>query len=258
MTGIVEVAEVLAGVAIGAVVGLLGGGGAVLTVPLLVIGFDVDPRGATTTSLAVVAIASLVGLVVHGRARHVQWRTGAVVGGLGVGAAVVGSLLSAAVPGQVLLVAFTALLVVAGVAMVRPRAASADQRPSHSRLPRWAALLLVATGVGLVTGFLGVGGGFLVVPALVLMLGVPMSQAVGTSLLVLLINAAAGLVTRLVAPFPGVDVLATVLVTSGAAVGAVVGARLSARVPAETLRRVFGGLVLVVAVATAVQAARAA
>lgn len=251
-----EIAEILAGVLIGTVVGLLGGGGAILTVPLLVLGFGVDPRGATTTSLAVVAVASLTGLAVHARAGHVQWRTGGIVGGLGVAAAVAGSLLSARVPGRVLLVAFAVLLLVAGAAMVRPRRTPTGDPPAATRLPRWAALVLVATGVGLVTGFLGVGGGFVVVPALVLLLGVPMADAVGTSLLVLLINAVAGLATRLVTPYPGVDPLVTVLVTAGAAVGAVIGARLSHRVPGDTLRRAFGALVLAVAVATAVQAAR--
>jgi uncharacterized membrane protein YfcA len=253
VTGLLPVAEVAAGVVIGAVVGLLGGGGAILTLPLLVIAYGVDPRGATTTSLAVVA-ASLVGLAVHGRAGLVRWGTGGLVGGLGTVAAVGGSLLSAAVPGRVLLVLFAGLLVVAGVAMLRPRREPAPA--ARARLPRWAAVLLVASGIGLVTGFLGVGGGFLVVPALVLLLEVPMGQAVGTSLLVLLINALAGLGTRLLVPFPGVDLPVTLLVTAGAAAGAAAGALVSHRTPAAALRRLLGGLVLAAAVATLVQALR--
>jgi hypothetical protein len=256
VTGLLPVAEVAAGVVIGAVVGLLGGGGAILTLPLLVIAFGVDPRGATTTSLAVVAVASLVGLAVHGRAGLVRWGTGGLVGGLGTGAAVGGSLLSAAVPGRVLLILFAGLLAVAGVAMLRPGREPVRAPAAGARLPRWAAVLLVASGIGLVTGFLGVGGGFLVVPALVLLLGVPMDEAVGTSLLVLLINALAGLGTRLLVPFPGVDLTVTLLVTAGAAAGAAAGALVSHRMPAAALRRLFGGLVLAAGVATLVQALR--
>ncbi|MGF1664095.1 MAG: TSUP family transporter [Kineosporiaceae bacterium] len=257
MTALLVAAEVAAGVVIGAVVGLLGGGGAILTLPTLVLVFGVDPRGATTTSLAVVAVAALVGLAVHGRAGLVSWRMGGVVGGLGTVAAVGGSLLSAAVPGQVLLIVFAGLLVVAGVTMLRPRREAPPGPPPRTRrLPVRVAVVLVAAGIGLVTGFLGVGGGFLVVPALVLLLGVPMNRAVGTSLLVLLVNALAGLGTRLVVPFPGVDLTVTLLVTAGAAVGAVAGALVSHRLPATALRRLFGGLVLAVAVATLVQALR--
>lgn len=245
-----EAAEFAAGMIIGLVVGLLGGGGAVLTVPLLVLGFGLEPATATTTSLAVVAAGAAVGLVVHGRAGAVRWRTGAVLSGLGVVGNVAGSLLATVVAGPVILVAFAVLLVATGVRMLRTDRPVPQRTGGHRRY----VLIAVATGIGFVTGFLGVGGGFLVVPALVLVIGLPEAAAVGTSLFVLLLSAAVGLATRAVTASGDVAWPLTVLVAAGAAAGAGAGALLSARVPAAGLRRGFGVLLLVVAPLTLVGA----
>jgi hypothetical protein len=166
----------------------------------------------------------------------------------------VGTLVQEGVPDELLLGAFALLLVAVGVAMLRPvdpeTVSAAVERPGASP----GRIVAVAVGVGFLTGFLGVGGGFVVVPALVLLLGVAPRAAVGTSLLVLLINAVAGLATRAVRPPDQVDPTVTVLVTIGAAGGAVVGAVVSRRLPSEVLRRSFGFLALSVAVGTTIEA----
>ncbi|GAA4288080.1 sulfite exporter TauE/SafE family protein [Georgenia daeguensis] len=253
------------GVVVGITVGALGGGGSILTVPALVYALGQDPRTATTASLIIVGVTTLIGMVPHARAGRVRLGQGAVFGLLGVGGAYLGSLLSASVDPDVLLVAFAGLMfVVAGVmtrrrrAAARARAAGREQpevrtspmltlRPFRCDCRAVGTLLLTATAVGLLTGFFGVGGGFAVVPALVLVLRLPMPVAVGTSLVVITINSASSLVSRL-----GQDVTLDWPVigtfTVAAVVGSLVGARITSRVSPARLNLAF--TILLVAVAT--------
>ncbi len=246
------VVEVVFGAAAGFVVGLLGGGGAVLTVPFLVYVLGVPPAEATTVSLVVVAVASAVGVVGHGRARRVAWRPGVVVGALGSAGAVLGSRLALLVEPRLLLSAFGLLLLAAGVAMARrPRSPeTAEGTTADSGRAAWATslvglttLAVVALGLGFVVGFLGVGGGFLVVPALVLLLRLPMPIAVGTSLLVIGVNSVVALAARYGSDL---DVPLAAPVAGRAALGSVAGVLVSGRLSAGALRRAFGVLVVVV------------
>ncbi|MCK6210761.1 sulfite exporter TauE/SafE family protein [Georgenia sp. EYE_87] len=256
------------GVVVGITVGALGGGGSILTVPALVYALGQDPRTATTASLVIVGVTTLIGMVPHARAGRVRLGQGVVFGLLGVGGAYLGSLLSASVDPDVLLVAFAGLMfVVAGVmtrrrrSAARARAAGREQpeartspmltlRPFRCDCRAAGTLLLTATGVGLLTGFFGVGGGFAVVPALVVVLRLPMPVAVGTSLVVITINSASSLVSRL-----GQDVtLDWALVgvfTAAAVVGSLVGARITSRVSPARLNLAFTILLVAVAVYTA-------
>ncbi len=245
------VLEAAAGIVVGFVVGLLGGGGAVLTLPLLVSGFGVTPVAATTVSLAVVAAASVVALAVHARTGTVRWRTGLVISAVGVAANAAGSLLATVVAGPVLLVGFAALLVVGASRMIW--GADQDTSPGltgHRRL----AVVAFATVTGFVTGLLGVGGGFLVVPGLVLVLGFPVAAAVATSLLVLVLNAVVALAARALLVPGDIPWSLLVLIAGGAAVGAGLGALASRRVPAAGLRRGFGLLLLAMAGVTVAEA----
>ena len=259
---------VIAGALIGLSLGALGGGGSILTVPVLVYGLGQSAAQATTGSLAVVGITSLVGAVTAYRAGKVLLTRGLAFGAVAIGGAAAGARVSGLVSGPALLAVFAALLlVVAGVMAARQlwsRRGQPGQRaesriddpiitfsPSFAcQCPRALKVLAAATVVGLLTGFLGVGGGFLVVPALVLALGLPMGYAVGTSLVVIAITSASALAVRAGAGIsPSWGVVA--LLTAVAVTGGWAGARLTARTGTSKLQAAFTILLLLVAGYTA-------
>jgi uncharacterized membrane protein YfcA len=260
---------VAAGVLIGLSLGALGGGGSILAVPVLVYLLDQSPAQATTGSLVVVGVTSLTSAVVAHRAGNVHPARGLAFGAVAVGGAVAGARAAAHVDEDVLLAAFAVLMLVVGALMARrqlrrdrphePRPEPPAEgrivtfRPFTCRCPQAVKVLATATVVGLLTGFLGVGGGFLVVPALVLALGLPMAYAAGTALVVITTTSAAALAVR-----AGVGVQpdwAVVLVlTAASVVGGWLGARIAARVDTQRLAAAFTALVLLVAVYTAARA----
>lgn len=273
------------GLAIGLVLGALGGGGAVLAVPALVFLVGQTANEATTSSLVIVGAAAVTGVATHVRSGGIAWRTGLAFALAGVPAAWAGSRLNGVVDERVLLLGFGVLMLVAAAGMLRgqrarkpsgpepapatPERASGTaaeartgsdtavlQRPraaarrSTPRAP-WAAVLGAGLAVGLLTGFFGVGGGFVVVPALVLALRVPMSRAVGTSLVVVAITSATALLARIpaaefewavIGPFAGAAVAATL-----------VGRRIADRLPARGLQVGFAVLLVLVATYTLVR-----
>ena len=207
------------GLLVGLALGALGGGGSILTVPALVYGLDQDPHVATTSSLVIVGTTSLVALVPHARGGRVRVGQGLLFGALGTGGALAGSALAANVDPDVLLTAFAGLMTLVAVLMLRrSRVADAGSalasdltlepmltlHPLTCACPRVVRLVVTASAVGLLTGFFGVGGGFVLVPALVLALGFPMPVAVGTSLLVIAVNSATALAAR-VGPVAAID-----------------------------------------------------
>jgi hypothetical protein len=235
--------------------GLLGGGGGVLAVPLLVYGLGVPLDEATTLSLAVILVAAVSALVPHSRAGTVRWRQGLVFGAVGAGGAVLGSLASSRVPDRALLLGFALLVLSAGFAMLRGSdAGPRDGLGDPDWRPSWPRLVLLATLVGLATGFFGVGGGFLVVPALLLALRMPMHEAAATGLVVITVNATVSLATR-AADQAAVDWALMGALAAAAAFGGALGALLARRTPATVLRRLFGGLMLAVAAFLALQVA---
>ncbi len=188
----ITLAIVLA-VFVGVSLGLLGGGGSILTVPLLAYVAGMDAKQAIATSLLVVGTTSAVGAISHARAGRVQWRTALLFGATTMAGAYAGGHLAKFIPGTVLLIGFAVMMVVTAIAMLRGRkntAAGADQ--SH-QLPL-VKIAVVGVSVGMVTGLIGAGGGFLLVPALVLLGGLPMPIAVGTSLVIIAMNSFAGLI----------------------------------------------------------------
>ena len=265
---------VVAGALIGLSLGALGGGGSILAVPVLVYALGQSPAQATTGSLVVVGTTSLIGALTAFRAGTVLLGRGVVFGLVAVGGAALGAHASARVPEPVLLGAFAALMVVVGGLMATrqvraarsggaagrqvERAAIDDPIISFSptfacQCPRALKVLVTATAVGLLTGFLGVGGGFLVVPALLLALAVPMGYAAGTSLVVITLTSAAALAVRTgigVAPDWGV----VLVLTAASAAAGFVGARLGQRIDTRHLTSAFTVLVLTVAGYTAFRA----
>jgi uncharacterized membrane protein YfcA len=204
-----------------------------------------DAPSAVGVSLAVVGATSLVAAFAQARQGRVRVRAALLFAGAGMPAAWAGSRLTALVSGRMLLLAFSAFMVVVALVMLRPPGAAGNA--SHPRRARATVVCAAGALVGLLTGFLGVGGGFLVVPALVLLAQLPMHEAVGTSLVVIAANAAAGLVGHLEGR--GLPLPVLVPFTAISITGALVGTRLGGRVPADRLRRAFAVLVLVVGAA---------
>lgn len=237
-------AAVLLSVVIGVSLGLLGGGGSILTVPILIYAVSLPPKVAIATSLLIVAVTSAAALVPHARAGNVRWRTALVFGGTGMVGAYAGGRLAELVPAQLLLVGFAVLMLLTAIAMIKGRADAPSPQPTRPR-GRFARIAVEGTVVGLVTGLVGAGGGFLVVPALVLLGRMPMSAAVGTSLVVIAMKSTAGLVGYL----GHVDIpWGLAAAVSGAAVlGSVAGGKLAGRVPEAWLRPLFGWFVVVMA-----------
>lgn len=227
----------LLSLAIGVTVGLLGGGGSILTLPLLVYLLGLEPRTAIASSLLVVGATSLVGALAHARAGNVQGRAGATFGAAAMAGAFVGGRLASFVPGAVLLLLFALVMLVTALAMMRPRVEPAGDRPLAV-----ARVLAIGAGVGVVAGLVGAGGGFLVVPALALFGGLAMRQAVGTSLMVIALQSFAGLLGHL--RHVRLDLRLVGLLTVAAVLGSLLGARLTKRVPAAALRSGFAWLVL--------------
>jgi len=226
---------------VGVSLGLLGGGGSILTVPLLAYVAGMDAKQAIATSLLVVGTTSAVAAVSHARAGRVQWRTGLIFGVAGMAGAYGGGMLARFIPGSVLLIGFAVMMVATALAMLRGRKEVGPADPDH-RIP---VPKVVAEGlvVGLVTGLVGAGGGFLVVPALALLGGLPMPVAVGTSLVVIAMKSFAGFAGYLSSVTINWGVAG--MVTAAAVVGALLGARLTAVVNPDSLRQAFGWFVLV-------------
>ena len=258
------------GLLVGLSLGALGGGGSILTVPALVYLLGMDTRAATTGSLIIVGVTAVFGMLAHRRDGHVRVLQGVVFGALGAAGAVAGTRLSLAVRPDVLLAGFSVLmLTVAALMLTRSRSrVPAGGGPGVADVvsldvpiitftprfvcacPRAAKVLVAAVAVGLMTGFFGVGGGFLVVPALVLVLDFPMPVAVGTSLLVIAINSGTSLVAR---AGGGIDIDWTVIgvFTAAAVIGSLLGSRVATRARPETLRIAFAVLITAVGLYTA-------
>ena len=242
-------------VVIGLSLGVLGGGGSILTVPILVYVAGFEAKEAIAASLFVVGVTSAVSVISHARGGRVMWRTGLIFGAAGMVGAFAGGLLGGRIPGQILLIAFALMMVATSVAMLRGKKKPSNSgEPVERELPIGRVLLDGAV-VGLVTGLVGAGGGFLVVPALALLGGLPMSIAVGTSLVVIAMKSFAGLAGYLTTV--QVDWGMTLAVTGAAVVGTLVGSKLAGKIPEVALRKAFGWFVLAMGTFVLVQQAPA-
>jgi len=234
--------ELLLGFGIGLSLGLLGGGGSILTVPALVYVVGQSPQAAVTASLAIVGANSAFGALFHRTQGSLNWRIALIFGGVGMITAYLAAGLSRLFTPVALLIAFAVLMLVIGGLMLLRR-----QPQEESGSPRgWPVVLASGAAVGLLTGLLGVGGGFLIVPALVLLVGLPMRQAVATSLIVIAMNSLAGLLGHLSGAMPDLTLI-TVFVVAGLG-GAFAGSRLADRLPANRLRMLFAIFVIGLAI----------
>lgn len=234
-------------VVVGVVLGMLGGGGSILSLPILLYVVGLPPHEAIATSLLMVSLTSVAALVPHARAGRVRGRIGLAFGAAAMVGAFAAGQLAASIPAPVLLGAFGVMMLGAAAAMMRPRApaASAPALPAQ-REPSLGKAALIGVVVGAVTSLVGAGGGFLVVPALVLLGGLRMDVAVGTSLMVIALSSAAGFAGH-VGRTP-IDLGVAAAVTGASVLGSLLGGRLAGAARPESLRRAFAWLVLATAV----------
>ena len=236
------VVDVLLGFAIGLSLGLLGGGGSILTVPALVYVVGQSPQAAVTASLVIVGANSMMGAFMHRSQGTLNWRVALLFGGVGMGAAYLAAGWSKLLPPAVLMVLFALLMLIVGLFMIwKPQPAKSEQGGR-------SALVTIASGaaVGLLTGFLGVGGGFLIVPALVMLVGLPIRQAVGTSLVVIAMNSLASFLGHLHGA--AIDLQVVMIFVTAGLTGALVGARLAHILHPDHLRKGFALFVIALAI----------
>lgn len=227
---------------VGVSLGLLGGGGSILTVPILIYVLGMEPREAIAASLFIVGVTSAVSALSHARAQRVRWRIGATFGAAGMVGAFLGGILGGFIPGAILMVLFAAMMVATAIAMIRGR--KGRDRTDSADTARLPIMRVLLDGflVGLATGLVGAGGGFLIVPALNLLGGLPMAVAIGTSLLVIVMKSGAGLAGYLFTT--RLDWPVVLAFTATAVAGSFVGVRLAGRIPERALRKGFGFFVL--------------
>ena len=228
-----------AGTVAGLAIGAVGGGGSVLLIPLLVLGFHRDAHTATGTALAVVLVGAALGTLLHARGGGVRYREAVLFGVPGMVASALTSPINARLPEAAILAAVAALMVLVALRMWQP------VQPCEGRRP---APVVIAAGAlaGALTGVFGVGGGFVIVPVLVLALGLPMGQAVGTSLLVIVANAAAAIGGYWLRG--DIDVPLAAVLAIGTVAGVVFGSSLARLAGEQRLQQSFAVLLVVVAV----------
>lgn len=230
---------ILGALCVGLSLGLLGSGGSILTVPILVYALGQGEKEAIAGSLAIVAGISALAAIPYALRRQIAWRSVLLFGLPGMAGAWIGSRIAEGIPGAVQLAIFAVvMLVAAGFMLLRSNAAEPSGRDSRAA---WK-IALDGIGVGLLTGLVGVGGGFLIVPALVLLGGLPMSLAVGTSLVIIAGNAATGFVAHLgTVRTLGIELDTRAILTFIAlgGLGALAGHTAGRRLPQATLRRIF-------------------
>ena len=240
--------------------GLIGGGGSILTVPILVYLFHIDPVLATAYSLFIVGFTSLLGSTSHIRQGNIHWRTALVFG--------IPSIISVYITRQFLvpiiphdifslgdylvtkpilmLLVFAILMVIASCSMIKPVRNQVEGVLEEIDY-RYMLILLEGLGVGMITGFVGAGGGFLIIPALVLLAKLPMKKAVGTSLVIIGLKSLIGFMGD-VNGRSVIDWKFLMIFTSIAAVGIFLGSHLSKKVKDEKLKPIFGYFVLVMGI----------
>lgn len=257
------------GLILGLVLGGLGGGGAILAVPALVYVMGQSAQEATTSSLVIVGLTALVGSLSYLVANRLRWRIALTFAVAGLPAAWGGSLLNHRLDSDVVLLGFATLMVVAAVAMVADRREAGTATPDLEDAPTKdlgpgggagtatalrersrqrtsvTSVLLAGLAVGFLTGLFGVGGGFVIVPALVLLVRLPMAQVVGTSLLIVALNSASALASRATTAHFDWEVI--VPFTLAAMVATFIGKKVADHLPARRLKIAFAVLMVLVA-----------
>lgn len=236
---------------IGLLLGLLGGGGSILTVPMLVYVLGVEAKAAIVTSFVVVGSSSLIALLPHARSKAVCWKSGFWFGSSGMLAAYFGGHLATGFSNETLMILFGIVSLLAGLAMLHrsPTNTNQDQYDAEYglcplKIP-FVRLILTGSLVGFLTGMVGVGGGFLIVPALSMLVGLPIQGAIGTSLLIIFLNATSGLIAY--SQHIDLDWHLVAIVALASLGGSLVGSLFNTRIQPARLKQGFSALVIAVA-----------
>jgi uncharacterized membrane protein YfcA len=233
----------IAGGFIGAALGLVGAGGAMLSVPILMYGFGFDPKPATTAALAVVLLAALSGLIPKARKKQVLYRDAFVIWGIGSITNLGFSSIVDQIPDSVITTGFAGVLILAGASMLRP-----PKLDEQKRMP-FPVLVLLSLVIGTMTGLFGIGGGFLAIPVLVLYFGTPQVVAAGTSLLIISVNSLTAFVGHR-SQWADVQWHIPILMGASAIVIAQISSQLSHKTSPVLLRRGFAYLLFTISLFT--------
>ena len=232
----------LLGIAIGTVLGVVGAGGAILAVPGLVAVMGLSATAATTSSIVIVGAAAFSGAARRVKSKNIDIKTGLTFSLLGFLGTLLGTRLVPLFPDRVLILSFTLLMFAAAIGMWRNQVHNKEFTSAS-----WPLVILTASGIGVLTGLFGIGGGFLIVPALVLILGIKVKLAAGTSLVAISLNSVIAFLLR--HQYWHLVPWSSILVFTGAAVVAsFVTTPLAAKLPAKDLARAFSVLVVTVAI----------
>jgi uncharacterized protein len=238
---------------IGLALGLFGGGGSMLSVAILSLTLGMPARVAITASLLINGVTSAAALIAQRGSGSVSVRIGLVFGGAGMIGAFAGGRLAASIPEAVLLTALGVMVLFTSIAMLRPEPAAGAARPraDEQKPVRVLRILPLALTIGVVTGMLGAGGGFLLVPALVFHARLPLKRAIATSFVAIALQSLAGFAAHL--DQASLDWATVVPFTLMATLGSVAGSALAKRAPQQLLRRGFAALVCLVAIVVVVR-----
>lgn len=247
-----SISIIIAGLVTGMLLGVFGSGGSIITMPALLYLLDVEPKAAIAMSMGIVAVTATITALQHWRHGNVNLKITAIFGLFGVAGTYAGALVGVVTPVVVQLSVFALVMYAAAWKMLKPLpqhksvgAAAADCPDGHCDDLQYGHIAIHGIAVGILTGIVGVGGGFLIVPALVLLSGMPMKRAVGTSLSIVSLKSFAGFAGY--AGAVAIDYQLMAIFTAIAVVGSVVGSQLGHRLPADLLKKGFGGFLLLVA-----------
>jgi len=245
----------LLAICIGISLGLIGGGGSILAAPILIYVMSVPPQSAFAMTLVIVGFASVIGAIPHWRQGNVNLNTVILFSPAAMLGAYLGARLVSLpfITPTIQLITFGVVMLIASITMIRKGSKpaestlkKADRQTNHLFVPRWLAIAIEGLAVGVLTGFIGIGGGFLVIPALVLLGNVPMKEAVGTSLIILALKSVTGF-AGYVGNVP-IDWNLLISFTIASSIGILAGSYLNQFVSAKQLEKGFGYFVLVVAI----------
>ncbi|NDD78829.1 MAG: sulfite exporter TauE/SafE family protein [Actinobacteria bacterium] len=236
-----EVVAVLCGAFIGSVLGFIGAGGAMVSVPIFLYLFDFTPVAATTASLAVVFLAAASGLMPKIRSSDVLIKEGSVIWALGLITNIGFSLVVDKIPDKAILVGFSMVLITAAVSMLR----SPILNKPEKRMSTWS-LILLSLMIGSLTGLFGIGGGFLAIPVLVLFFNTPQNKAAGTSLLIIALNCLTALIAK-ISIWDQINWSYPLIIAIAAVITAQLSSRVASRMPSVLLKRAFALLLVALA-----------
>ena len=236
----------LLGAIVGSVLGLIGAGGAILAVPGLVAVLGLSATAATTSSTIIVGSAALAGALRRRSTGTLNVKVGLTFSALGIVGTFFGTFLLTIIPENIVLVLFALLMFGAAYGMCCYKV-----RESNSEKPKWSAVIIAATGVGVLTGLLGVGGGFLIVPALVLLLKVPAKVAAGTSLVAITANSLLAFLLRNEF-WPEIPIAEIAIFTLSAIIASTLLTPVAAKLNAKAMQRAFSVIIVLVALYTLV------